>query len=210
MQTKDILKLPLGVDIVACNPHAYVHQSAKNADSLPEGKALVCQLVNYNTYMDTNWSDVDPNSPRFVKTNSDKTKRFLVKFTDSAGADAYRVIQARDIIALKSDMEVKWAEARAKEAETLAKGAKIREAEVAIELRRQAEEKALLEAVSANLVDLFGVNYERLGVDKNWIRVRSNVSLDDDGNAIAKLETTGRVDIPVELFLRMVERFANN
>ena len=209
MLTKDILKLSLTTEMVVANPNSYVHRSDCNPQNMPEHKALVGTLVGYDTYENTNWSDYTATSPRFTKTTSDKTKRFLFKFQDGTGQDVYRVIQAKDVIAPKSVMETRWAQVRQQRSEEEARNAKIREAEQALEAKRRVEEASIKEAVASNLVDLFGNNWEQLGVDMNWIRVNIDTTLDAQGTPIAKLRTSGRVDIPVDLFLRMVQRFAD-
>jgi hypothetical protein len=209
MLTKDILKTPLTTELVVANPHSYVHRSDKNAENLPQSKALVGVLAGYDTYADTNWTDSTPDSPRFVKTTAEKTKRFLFKFQDNTGQDVYRVISAVDVIAPKSEMNVRWAEASQREAEKNAQRQKIAEAEQAMEAKRKAEEQSIQHAVASNLVELFGNNWEQLGIDMNWIRVTIETNLDDQGNAISKLKRSGRIDIPVDHFLRMVQRFAD-
>ena len=209
MLTKDILKTPLTTELVAVHPNSYIHRSSKNANDLPENKALVGKLVGYDTYYESNYTDPDPYSPRFQKSTSEKTKRFLMEFLDPAGTSYYRVIPAIDIIAPKSQMEARWAEVKVIEAEQSAQRQKIAEAEQAVEQKRRAEEESLKHAVSSNLVELFGTNWEQLGVDMHWVRVKSSAVVDPQGAVSTKLSYEGRVDIPVQLFLRMVQRFAD-
>lgn len=209
MQSKDIIRQPLTTEWVIAHPNAYVHRQYKSVHDLPENKALVVTLADYNTYADTNYTSDQPHHPSFVQVTTDRTKRFKVKYVDGSGNTVYRIVPASEFVGQKHELEARWAEARIEYAKANAERLKREEAEKAIELKRRATEANLQESVHSALADLFGESWNAKGVRAGYIRVQTVLNADANGNPVASLRNSGDVEIPVDLFLRMVERFAN-
>lgn len=208
MQTKDIIRQPLTTEWAIVDPFSHVHKSYRNVNDLPEHSTIIGKLVSYNTYRASNHSHTDANHPSFIPDSTDKTKRFLVKYQDNAGTDIYRIFEAKDIIATKSEVEAGWAVKRVQQAEANAR--KQREQAEHDRLRQQAEasEQAVQQAVDENILALFGP-VAKESIQAYWIRSNIKLTTLPDGQVKGKIEMSGEVRIPVEEFLRLAERLAN-
>lgn len=208
MQSKDIIKQPITTEWVVAHPNAYVHKSERTPTLIPEKKSVVVQLVNTQTYEASSHSWTDATHPTFKTTNADRTKRFLVKYTDHAGTDIYRIIDAKDFIATKAVVETAWAVRRVEEAKADA----LRQAQQAEETRlyeqAKASEDAVRQAVKENVLALFGP-VEAEQVSTSWISATVKTTQQPDGTVKGRVATSGDVRIPVDLFLRLAERLAN-
>lgn len=208
MQTKDIIRHSLTTEFAIVDPFSHVHKSYRNAVDLPEHQTIIGKLVSHNTYRASNHSHTDANHPSFIPTNTDKTKRFMVKYQDNAGTDIYRIFEAKDIICTKADVEAGWATKRTQQAELTAR--RERENAETERLRQQAEasEQAVQQAVDENILALFGP-VAKEAIQAYWIRSNIKLTTLPDGQVKGRVEMSGEVRIPVEHFLRLAERLAN-
>jgi len=206
MLTKDIKALPVGTELVVTSK--IIRRSAPKDKRAPhnirETDAHIGTLVSYDTYRETYYHSQTPYSPDFVITTQDKVKRFLIKFVTSAGTDSYYVIPTADIICTKAEVEKRWEEERlAKQVEEAQRNRKA-EAERAVEDRRKATEENLRQAVHAVLTETLGANWQDKRVRAGYLRTMTNVHEDSNGNLTTTFTNTGDVELPVDLFLRMV------
>jgi hypothetical protein len=212
MLSKQILALPLGTELVVSSRylgHRVAHKDNKTVDRIREHDAHIGTLYAYDTYEESHYRSNTDHHSDWTKSTNDRTKRFLLKFQDTAGSDVFAIIPVQDIICLKSEVEPRWAQERIERAEAKAQADRILEAEKAVEEKRKLTEESIKEAVHNSLLDLFGADYSNKGVRTGYIRTYSRVNTGPDGQLITRLENNGDVEIPVDLFLRMVERFAS-
>ncbi len=207
MQTKDIIRQPLSTEWVITDPFKHVSKGYRNIKDIPEQSTIIGKLVSYNTYMESNHTATDTNHPSFRPTNTDKVKRFMVKY-DHNGTDVYRVIEARDFMGTKAEAEVAWAVKRVERAEAEAR----RNAEQAEydRLRQQAEatDESVKQAVAENILALFGPVAGQ-SVSQYYVRSNINVRQQPDGTVKGSIDLQGEIRIPVQEFLRLAERLAN-
>lgn len=212
MLSKQILALPLGTELVVSSRylgHRVAHKDNKTVDRIKEHESHVGTLYSYDTYEESHYrSNVDYHSD-WTKSTNDRTKRFLLKFQDTAGSDVFAIIPVQDIIALKSEVEPRWAQERIERANAQAEATRIAEAEKAVEDKRKLTEQNVRQAVQTSLSELFGADYADKGVREGYIRTHSKVTAGPDGQLTTRLVNAGDIEIPVDLFLRMVERFAS-
>lgn len=212
MESKKIIALPLGTELVVSSRYVggnrVSHKDNKTVDRIRRGEANIGTLASHDTYAESYYrSNTDTHSD-WTKTNTDRTKRFMVKFQDTHGSDVYAIIPAQDIVCLKSDVEVRWAQEEAERLVKQAEAEKQLEAERAVEARRKATEENLKQAINSNLIELFGANYADRGVRTGYIRTYSEAKLQSDGSYLGVLRNSGDIEIPVDLFLQMVQKFS--
>lgn len=212
MESKKITALPLGTELVVSSRYVggnrVAHKDNKTVDRIPEHLANIGTLVSYDTYCESYYRSSTPSHSDWAKITTDRTKRFMVKFQDSAGSDVYAIIPAQDIICPKADVVVRWAQESAERTQAEQERARKAEAEQAVEAKRRATEEALKSAINSNLQELFGANYYDLGVRTSYLRTYSDAKLQEDGTYVGVLRNSGEVEIPVDLFLRMVHKFS--
>ena len=212
MLSKQILALPLGTELVVSSRylgHRVAHKDNKTVDRIREHDANIGTLYAYDTYEESHYRSSTDHHSDWTKSTNDRTKRFLLKFQDTAGSDVFAIIPVQDIISTKVEVEPRWAQERIERAEAQAQADRISQAEKAIEDKRKLQEQNMRSAVESTLTEMFGLDYSGKGVRTGYLRTYSRISNGPDGQLITKLENSGDVEIPVDLFLRMVERFAN-
>jgi hypothetical protein len=212
MLSKQILALPLGTELVVSSRylgHRVAHKDNKTPERIKEHDAHVGTLYAYDNYEESHYRSNTDHHSDWTKTTTDRTKRFLLKFKDTAGSDVWAIIPVQDIIATKVEVEPRWAQERTERAIAQAEADRIAQAQQAIEEKRKLTEESVKEAVHTSLLELFGADYSNKGVRIGYIRTYSRVNAGPDGQLTTKLENGGDIEIPVDLFLRMVERFAS-
>ena len=210
MQIKQIKGLPIGTEVVVSSKYIghHVRPQEKTPETITERNCSVGKLVSYDTYRESHYKSDTATHHDWVISTDESVKRFLIQF-DTLQKPVFAIIPSKDIICTKTEAEPRWAQqrlAKAKEQET--KNA-IDKAIADIEEKRKASDIALKTAVRANLIDLFGANFEGKGIKEGWNIRTTSKTIEKDGQFIGVLENTGTVEIPVDHFLRMVERFAN-
>jgi hypothetical protein len=212
MLSKQILALPIGTELVVSSRYLgnrTSHKDNKTVDRIREHEANVGTLYSYETYEESYYRSGTDWHSDWTKSTNDRTKRFLLKFQDSAGSEVWAIIPVQDIISTKVEVEPRWAEERIQRAEAQAQADRISQAEKAIEDKRKLQEENIRHAVESSLTEIFGVGFSDRGIRTGYLRTYSRVTTNPDGQLITKLENVGDVEIPVDLFLRMVERFAS-
>ena len=210
MITKDILKTPLGTELVVSSRviGRHTNKANKNPEQIREHEASIGQLVSHDTYEESYYKSNLPSHTDWRVSTSDRTKRFIIKFQDTAGSDVFAVIAGADIICAKSEVTVRWAQENAERTQAEQERERKAEAERAVEEKRKATEDALKGAVKANLQELFGANWDDLGIRASYLRTYSDAKLQADGTYLGVLRNSGEVEIPVDLFLKMVHKFS--
>lgn len=212
MESKKIIALPIGTELVVSSRYVggnrVAHKDNKTVDRIPEHLANIGTLVSYDTYCESYYRSNIPSHSDWGKTTTDRTKRFMVKFQDSAGSDVYAIIPAQDIICPKADVVARWAEEGAERLIKEAESQRQLEATKAIEERRKVTEENLKHAVNSALIELFGANYYDRGIRTGYIRTYSDAKAQPDGSFIGVLRNIGDIEIPVDLFLQMVQKFS--
>ena len=210
MITKDILKTPLGTELVVSSRiiGRHTHKAQKNPEQIRQHESAIGTLASYDTYGESYYKSSTPSHSDWAITTSDRTKRFLVKFQDSAGSDVFAIISGADIICPKSEVSARWANEEAQRTQAEQERERKAEAERAVEEKRKATEDALKGAVRANLQELFGPNWDDLGIRASYLRTYSDAKLQADGTYLGVLRNSGEVEIPVDLFLKMVHKFS--
>lgn len=210
MITKDILKTALGTELVVSSRILGKHcnKAEKNAERIHQSDTHIGKLVSYSTYNESYFKSPTQTHSDWSVVTSDRTKRFLLEFKDNSGNDLYAIISGADIICPKVQVEARWAQEAVLRAQQSAERDQIAEAERQMEEKRKSTELTLRSAVESTLVELFGANWHDKGVRGGYVRTQSEVKRGLDGNLVSTLRNTGDIEIPVDLFLKMVHRFS--
>lgn len=200
MQSKEIIKQGTSTEWAVAIRIGYVSKTAIQSKNVQRSYSEKVRLANLDTYEQTNWTDTDPNAPQFVKTTSDRVKRFLV--TDGT---SYRVVPASEFIDHYASMEKKWveAEARAQQQQAINQQRQsVREQAVTqANINRDAVRESIADGLKA-MLGYQGALGTRIDVDVAGDFVEA------DGQPLRyETKLIGSVNLPYDQFMRLVEKF---
>jgi hypothetical protein len=200
MQSKEIIKQGTSTEWAVVVRTNYVSRTAVQNKQVQRHYTEKVRLANLDTYEATNHVDTDPNAYQFVKTTSDRTKRFLV--TDGT---SYRVVDAKEFIDLYSFMDEAWKKSEAQQAEQQRLNQQKQVVREQAVTQAEVNRQALEDSVKDNIKVLLG--------HSGLIRVETHLRVDGEwaqgANDQLRYDTkvVGTVTFPYQEFLRLVEKF---
>jgi hypothetical protein len=209
MQTKDIIKQPLTQEwAVVGLGHKMRNDDKTNLNIFTRRLVSKVTLVSYDTYAETHSWEQTKDAPIFVKTDLDKTKRFLVREVRNDGTEAYFVRPASEFLADWATVDTKLTAQEAEEdAKSKAQQAEQEERQRRYEIERQAREtnEANLESAKEASIQTIRSVLGFTGVALTKVELYSTGTWSADGSVYTP-KIGGDVTIDYNEFQRLIEK----